>query len=505
MTVRALSASARPYAASVLSYEELTPAERQLWDAFPEGREVDLRGGEERTVRAAVVVALLLGQNAEPSGAVPALRLTGARITGRIVLDGAEIRHLFRLRECVLEEDISLEAASTLAVGIVDSRLPGFRAPSARIGGRLTLRGSVVEGSADRFAVQLIHAHVSGELLLNGATLSAPGGVALSGGGMVLDGALYGEHGFRAQGAVQLPGAQLNGGLFLRGARLENPGGVALSGDNMTVTTVRLSRGFTADGKVRLRGAQVADLLSFEGAELAGEGTSLVCVGMRTSDLDLRFAAAPGGRVDLRNARAAGVVDDPRTWPPVLRLDGFVYDSVRFDDEDAMPGGVAPAQRLLWFRRDHDYRPQPYEQLASYYRRIGHDDHARRVLLHKQRHRRRTATSAVGRVWGGLLDVTVGYGYRPWLAGVWLAALTTLGTLVFRALTPTPVKPGEGPPFNAFVYSLDLLIPVGGLGQRGAWHWDGGDAQWLAYAFVAIGWVLTTAVLAGVTRALSKN
>ncbi len=99
----------------------------------------------------------------------------------------------------------------------------------------------------------------------------------------------------------------------------------------------------------------------------------------------------------------------------------------------------------------------------------------------------------------------MGYGYRPWLAGVWLAALTTVGTVVFGRLTPTPVKPGEGPPFDAFVYSLDLLIPVGGLGQRGAWHWAGGDAQWLAYAFVAIGWVLTTAVLAGVTRALSKN
>ncbi|MET7899803.1 hypothetical protein [Streptomyces mirabilis] len=29
----------------MLPYEELTPPERELWDAFPEGRQVDLRAG----------------------------------------------------------------------------------------------------------------------------------------------------------------------------------------------------------------------------------------------------------------------------------------------------------------------------------------------------------------------------------------------------------------------------------------------------------------------------
>ncbi|MGE6738521.1 oxidoreductase, partial [Streptomyces sp. NPDC059900] len=51
----------------MLSYDELAPPERELWDAFPEGRHVDLRSGvrvaeggrwsPERTVRAAVIVA----------------------------------------------------------------------------------------------------------------------------------------------------------------------------------------------------------------------------------------------------------------------------------------------------------------------------------------------------------------------------------------------------------------------------------------------------------------
>jgi hypothetical protein len=182
-------------------------------------------------------------------------------------------------------------------------------------------------------------------------------------------------------------------------------------------------------------------------------------------------------------------------------LEGFVYGSIR---SEAVSRRDDVVRRLAWIRRTPGYTPQPYEQLAGWYRKIGHDDDARRVLLAKQRHRRRTLHPA-GRAWGHLLDVTVGYGYRPWLAGLWLSALTLLGTLTFGAHTPTPTKPGEGPPFRAFIYTLDLLIPIGGLGQRGAYYWTGGTAQWLAYALIAIGWMLTTAVVAGVTRTLNKS
>ncbi|MER5618789.1 hypothetical protein [Streptomyces sp. NPDC002215] len=101
--------------------------------------------------------------------------------------------------------------------------------------------------------------------------------------------------------------------------------------------------------------------------------------------------------------------------------------------------------------------------------------------------------------------MTVGYGYRPCLASVWLLALTLLGTLSFSAHTPTPVQRGEGAAFQPLVYTLDLLIPIGGLGQRTAWYWSNDSLQWLAYLLIAFGWVLTTAVIAGATRTLQKS
>jgi hypothetical protein len=51
-------------------------------------------------------------------------------------------------------------------------------------------------------------------------------------------------------------------------------------------------------------------------------------------------------------------------------------------------------------------QPQPYEQLAEFYRRAVHDDDVRRVLLAKQRHRR-TTLSAPGRPAGRPLDTFI--------------------------------------------------------------------------------------------------
>ncbi|NWF31157.1 oxidoreductase [Streptomyces sp. PKU-EA00015] len=513
----------------MLSYDELTQPERELWDAFPEGRLVDLRTGvseadgpaagaqwgSERSVRAAVVAALLLGANAERSGVVAALRLAGARITGRLDLSGAEICHTFWFEDCWLEEAVSLYGAATRTIGIANSWVPGIDAGLARIDGALDLRRSTLAGGS----LTLINARVAGELILTDARISGPGEWAVLAGGLVMEGGVFGKR-LTTQGGLRLPGAHLPKGLFLQGARLENADGVALAAGHVAASTVDCSQGFTAQGTVRLRSARIEDLLTFEGAHLNGDGTALVCIAMHVGDFDFRAATPPSGTVDLRSAHATWCQDSERAWPEEVLLEGFTYGSIRFGETasteggaagedgtpvgDTMPAGDEVASRLAWIRRNPGYAPQPYEQLAGWYRQIGHDGDARRVLLAKQRHRRRTLHPA-GRIWGHLLDATVGYGYRPWLAGVWLIALALLGTLVFGAHSPTPVKPGEGAPFQSFVYTLDLLIPIGGLGQRTAWYWTDSGSQWLAYVLIAAGWVLTTAVVAGVTRTLNRN
>ncbi|WP_405805139.1 oxidoreductase [Streptomyces sp. NBC_00210] len=518
----------------MLSYDELTSPERELWDLFPEGRRVDLRTGVPeddrvaeggqwspgRTVRAAVIVALLQGANTAQPGAVACLRLAGARISGHLNLAGAQIAHALWLEDCWFEEGVDLSGASTRSIAIVGSRVPGVEAGLIRIEGRLDLRRSRLEsGYASPFhrrisALSLINAHVSGAVNLSGAEITAPEQWAVSAGGLVAEGGVYCVDGFVAHGEVRLMGAQLPGGLHMRGALLERPGqrGVALALDNAVASRLDFSDGFIANGTVRLRGARISDNLTFEGAVLNGppdgHGPSLVALLMQAVDFDFTLARPPSGTVDLRGAQVSYLHDSDHSWPDVVELDGFVYGSIKVDEagerREAVGRRDSVARRVAWIRRGPGYNPQPYEQLASWYRKAGHDDDARRVLLAKQRHRRQTLPPAA-RVWGHLLDVTVGYGYRPWLAGVWLLALTLLGTLSFGTHSPNPVKPGEGAPFQPLVYTLDLLIPIGGLAQRTAWFWSNHSLQWLAYLLIAFGWVLTTAVIAGVTRTLQKN
>ncbi|MGW2477468.1 oxidoreductase [Streptomyces sp. NPDC001665] len=507
----------------MLSYDELTPSERELWDAFPEGRRVDLRtgapdadrvtaGGEwgpGRTVRAVVIAALLSGGNAARPGAVAGVELVGARISGCLDLPDVAIGQALRIEECWFEEAPKLIGASTRTIRIADSRLPGLEAALVRVEGHLDLSRSRVEGCLD-----LLNASVAGELVLNGTRVCVSEGWGVIADGLNAGGGIFCMHGFTARGGIRMRGAQLTGGLFMQGAHLERPaplgrpnqGGVALALDNVVAPTLNFSGGFTADGTVRLRGARVSDHLTFEGAFLnappGGDGRALVGLLMQVSDFDITLARRPHGTMDLRAAQVASLHDNEHSWPDVVELDGLVYGSVRAVEAGGRRESVA--DRVAWIRRGPGYSPQPYEQLASWYRSAGHDDDARRVLLAKQRHRRRTLSPAA-RAWGYLLDASIGYGYRPWLAGVWLLALTLLGTLSFATRPPIPAKPGEGAPFQPLVYTLDLLIPIGGLGQRTAWYWPDGGLQWLAYLLIALGWVLTTAVIAGVTRTLQKN
>ncbi|MGI5472817.1 oxidoreductase [Streptomyces sp. CA-132043] len=503
--------------------EDLTDPERRLWQAFATGTKVDLRDrtadgagaegdesgwGPERTVRASVIRALLLGSVEPRAGETPVVHLVGARIAGRLDLVFCEARCVLRLEECRFEQAPQLYGARLHVTGFARSHLPGLGANSITVGGHLDLMHTRISG-----ALRLTNARIDGSLLLQGALLAHPGAVVLDGSWLETGGGIVCHSGFRAEGEMRLSAARVGEGLHLQGARLQHPGGDALYAPGIHIgSDAAFSDGFHADGAIDLTGATTGGRVSFHTATVGGTGAR----GSGPRGADAREADCRGvtyrhlqaAELDLSAARLHGTVDLQHTQVGVLHLpvedftcplhlDGLEYRSLR----PQLPAGA----RLPLIARDPDgYRPQPYQQLAAVYQSLGHDHDARAVLLAKQRHRRSTLRLA-GRAWGQLLDATVGYGYRPWLAGLWLTALTLLGTAVFSAAEPTPVKQGEGAPFQPLVYTLDLLVPIGALGQRNAWYWTTDPQQFLAYALIAVGWLLTTAVVAGVSRVLNRN
>ncbi|MBZ3906014.1 MULTISPECIES: oxidoreductase [Streptomyces] len=525
--------------------DELNAGERQLWHSFARGGTVDVRHGpraEDTAVRAEVVAALLLGAGAEPApGDRPALRLTGARITGRLDLGFAEIPVPVALDACSFDEAPSLRGARVRELALTGCSLPGLAADTAQIDGRLVLshcrltgplvltraqihsdldlRHTVITAPGTE-AISAVHlvaggdvlctgltvrgtfrcsgATIAGEFDLEGAALHHPGGHALDAYHVQVTEDLTFHPGFSSEGRIILSGATVGAAIGFCGARLSNPGDVALEAVDVTVArNFDLGRGLHVDGGITLDGSSVGTRLSFHDTTLTNPGGTALSLRLaQARETDLRTRQPIDGTVDAGGARLGTLYDAPETWPAALRLADTTYD--------ALATSLPAAERLDWLRRGADtYLPQPYEQLAATYRRLGHEDEARTVLLAKQRHHR-ASLPPYTRVWGYVQDATVGYGYRPLRAGLWLAAMLACGALFFAAHPPAPLEAAKAPPFNAFVYTLDLLIPIPAFGQDLAFA-PRGPAQWLAHALTAAGWILATTTAAGVTRAINRQ
>lgn len=86
----------------------------------------------------------------------------------------------------------------------------------------------------------------------------------------------------------------------------------------------------------------------------------------------------------------------------------------------------------------------------------------------------------------------------------WLLGLLAAGSAWFAVHRPQPLAGQPGPHFNPVAYTPDLLVPVLSLGQGNAWN-PAGASQAVAYALIVSGWVLVTALVAGVTRVLNRT
>lgn len=202
------------------------------------------------------------------------------------------------------------------------------------------------------------------------------------------------------------------------------------------------------------------------------------------------------GTLSLRRAQIDDLFLEPEVVPEEVQFNKLVYTSLTPQE---------PADRRLpMLERDREgYVPHAYEQLTAAYRRIGDDRAARLVQLAKQR-RHRATLAWYGRLWGHVQDATVGYGFHPLRACVWLVSLLAVGTVAYSLHHPPPLKADEAPRFNALFYTLDLLLPVISFGQESAFA-PQGWYQSLSYALVIAGWILATTVFAGVTRTVNRQ
>jgi hypothetical protein len=539
------------------------------------------------------------------------VRLDQARVTGQVCLRDANVTGpapggaavaAYGLVvdgdvECVgliASGSVSLEvAAISGSLDLTGARIScaGTKAliiDNAGFGGRMQCRGMVVEGET-----RMHNCRVGASVVMTGARLANPAGVALSAGGLTVEGGVFLVGGFAAAGEIRMMGARLEANLSLAGASVSNPGGIAVNLNRSRIGIVNAPDA-TFDGEVSFTGAQIASDLKLAGARLRGgtgrpaptmegasvdgvldlhrvraegelslrtirvgrrlllmdsemnqpdgiafrlsraqvtadvfcdgmtvtgclrlagatiggvvtlkqvrlrnpAGVALDAKGIQAQELVLTPAAEIEGAVDLSHGRIGLLRDDPRNWPAQLSLDGLTYEML----EPWLPA----RQRQPWLARDpRGRKSQPYEQLAAHYTAIGEPGQARAVLYARERLQRQSMRR-LARAWSTLQDVTVGYGFQPWRALAWLALLLAAGSITFALAPPPPLQAGATPHFNPFFYTLDLLLPVVNLGQKGAFN-PAGAEQWLSYFLIAAGWVLVTTIAAGAARVLSRR
>lgn len=513
-----------------------TRAERRMWRSFVAGRTCDLRTGrsdeddplegpewpEERTVRARALAQLLLNPPPPVPGRVAALKLAGVRISGRLALSGGTVTPYVQFDDCRFDDQVMLHEVRAGSLRLVRCVIPRLDAARLQVAGDLHLPQCLVTGG-----IRLSDAQIGTDLLLNQLVARRDRhDQAVAADGLVVGQDVEAEL-MELSGEFSLRSARIGGRLSLRGSTLRNPyGRYALNAPRVTVEhTLYLSAGwnpyggssgdtspppgvatrdFVCEGGLRLDDGRFGNAVIISRARFRlGEEQQLSLRRIQTPELRYTPGRPPTGVVSLSGARVGKLVDSPSGWPTApgrLSLRGFVYD------------GLAPAEefplraRIAWLRAaTPEYSPEPYERLAAALRESGEGDEAREVQLARQR-RRRESLPLAGRVWGWLQDVTVGYGYRPGRAAVWMAVLWALGALYFagRSAPPPADSGGYQPHWSPALYALDLLLPVIDLGQDNAWRWTG-TAQWVASALTLLGWVLATTAAAGASRLLRRG
>jgi hypothetical protein len=244
-----------------------------------------------------------------------AVLLSGAHIQGQLICQGAKLGRN-TVGDALVGEVMTVSGGVALgtsaegtvfttqgALRLADSQITGFlRCQGAQLGSNesknslhgqgLRVDGSVYldRGFAADGAVWLAGAIISGQLRCRGRIGANDFGNALIGdgirvgGGLLLD-TLPDGTGFVADGALRLAGADITGSLKCCGAQLDaNREGNALDGDEMRVSvSVLLDKGFTASGAVRLPGARIGGQLRCRSAQIGWadqDGDALVADGV---------------------------------------------------------------------------------------------------------------------------------------------------------------------------------------------------------------------------------
>jgi hypothetical protein len=233
--------------------------------------------------------------------------------------------------------------------------------------------------------------------------------------------------------------------------------------------------------------------------------------------------------LDLESARIGTLWDEEKSWPAKgnLFLNNLVIQEI---DEDA-PTSAKARIKWLQLQSDKPFRPQPYKMIAEVLKKAGHEKESTEILVQKARDRIKFAElSHLQKLWGRFLGYTIGFGYQPGRALIWMLGFIILGRILFgwgyerKIITPLAkeayvisnvetrdVLRDDYPKFNPLFYSVDLFIPVISLQQKNYWVPTRDQPRCCSVLLryylpvhVIAGWILTTLLLGALSGLIRR-
>ena len=453
------------------------------------------------------------------------LDLSGAKISGEMVLEGATIGKRFWAEAIEVDGGETAIAADIIRVGgnweMPQARLVGqLRCPGARIGGQLRCTGIRIYGGD--LAIRADGAHIHGGVFFSRAVIV---------------------------GSVRFPAAEVHNQFRFSGATIKVDNGMALLASGATLRRdAELNAGFQTVGGVVLDQAHIhgscdltvshiksAAIMRPVGQPIsAGSGArtsptkpssdeiaiSLVDTNIDRLEMPASADQRPRGVVDLSRARVGAYVDWAATWPPSrasssehsgdaadhLILDGFTYEHLE------NPAGVPVSAEAIGQRRARAgqrrigwllgqaaadtksrFKPQAWVYLSKQLIAQGLDRDARLITIERRRRERMSRWSTLSARWESrFLDWFALYGFNPWRTVAWMAMVIILFAGVWAWAGSDCRQRGcfdervfvtakrdafsierfteRYPAFHPLAYSFDVFVPFVSFGYEDHWR-----------------------------------
>jgi uncharacterized protein YjbI with pentapeptide repeats len=516
--------------------------------------------GERSTIKGSIVLwnasidgafqfrdAVIDGANF-PKNAPAAFVADGMRVGGFVTFERSTVDGTVVLRGSVIGANLNLNAAK-----LTSTNGPAINMQRAKIGGDLVMMPSEGERNAVTGSVILWNASIAGAVQIREASIKGANYPVATPAAIAAEGMQIGDFlsfiRSDVQGRVLLQDVQIRRIANFSGTTIDNAGALALDlerskiGGDLFIRPERTAGASPEICPAKIRGGVIMTATAIAGSvhimdalENGDQSVSFIRLNVAGAFVLEKFQWRQG-RLSFANAKVSFFNDGDTTWPDrpgSLVLNGFDYGllsgnaptswSKRLDWlKGSEPKRPTWRQRLKWLTshestRDAEveFNPQPFMTLVGVLRRAGHDRDAKMIAISRHREARKylglCTPSWLGNI---LMQVTCGYGYRPWLAALWLAAFIGFGTWMFKLPSNELVMLKDSaalksanayPEFDPLLYSADVLLPVVNLRQKDYWAPKSDTKARLYLPFhILAGWFFTTLFVVGVTGLIRRE